>query len=159
MEVIRSKTAKLFEAAGQLGAVLGAVKPEVEISMAQYGMHLGTAFQLIDDVLDYQSSSEKMGKNVGDDLSEGKPTLPLIYAMAKGTKSQAEIIRRAIEEGGLDHLDEILSTIESTGAIKYTEQLAKNEVRKAVDRLAGLAGSAYKGALTSLAEFSVDRIY
>lgn len=159
MEVIRSKTAKLFEAAGQLGAILGNVDRELEGSMANYGMHLGTAFQLIDDVLDYRSSSEEMGKNVGDDLSEGKPTLPLIYAMGKGTASQARTIQKAIEEGGLERLDIILTTIESTGAIKYTEQLAHAEVRKAVTRLAGLAESPFKDALSSLAEFSVDRIY
>ncbi len=159
MDVIRSKTAKLFEAASQLGAILGKVNSELENALTNYGMHLGTAFQLIDDVLDYQSSSEEMGKNVGDDLSEGKPTLPLIYAMAKGTDAQAAIIRKTIEKGGLEHLDEILMTIESTGAIKYTEQLAKEEVKKAVSQLSNLGVSPYKDALSSLAEFSIDRIY
>lgn len=159
MSVIRAKTAKLFEAAGQLGAILGNVEPKLEQSLANYGMHLGTAFQLIDDVLDYRSTSEEMGKNVGDDLSEGKPTLPLIYAMANGSESQSAVIREAIEKGGLQRLSEIVSTIESTGAIKYTEQLAQTEVRKALFQLSRLPTSIYKAALISLAEFSINRIY
>ena len=159
MDVIRSKTAKLFEASSQLGAILGGVNPNLEQSLTSYGMHLGTAYQLIDDVLDYQSTSEEMGKNVGDDLSEGKPTLPLIYAMDRGTETQSAIIRNTIENGGLDHMDQILMTIESTGAITYTEKLAQEEVRKAISALGDLPLSQYKDALISLAEFSIKRIY
>lgn len=158
MNVIHSKTAKLFEAASQLGAILGNVETELEQSLTRYGMHLGTAFQLIDDVLDYRSTSEQMGKNVGDDLSEGKPTLPLIYAMANGSEMQSAVIRTTIESGGLEHLNEIISTIESTGAIKYTEKLAQNEVKKALFQLGELPTSIYKRALVSLAEFSINRL-
>ena len=127
--------------------------------MACYGMHLGTAFQLIDDVLDYSASSEEIGKNIGDDLAEGKPTLPLIYAMAHGTAEQAAVIREAIEEGGRDRIDEVKLAIESTGAIKYTADLAREEAHKAQQALAGFPESAYIEALMTLADFSADRSY
>ncbi|MEA3413076.1 MAG: octaprenyl diphosphate synthase [Pseudomonadota bacterium] len=159
MEVIQSKTAKLFEAASQLGAVLGGFPPEQEDAMANYGMHLGTAFQLIDDVLDYSASSTEMGKNVGDDLAEGKPTLPLIYAMHNGSKTQATLIRKAIEEGGLEKIDAILEAIESTGAIAYTDAIARREADNAMASLGGLPDSEFRDALTALAEFSVQRKY
>jgi len=159
MAVIQSKTAKLFEAASQLGAVLGGMGPHVEASMAAYGMHLGTAFQLIDDVLDYRSSSEEMGKNVGDDLSEGKPTLPLIYAMNKGNDEQAKIIRQAIESGGLEQLGAVLEAIESTGAITYTETLAQQEADNAIVKLVDLPDTQFKQALFALAKISVNRAY
>jgi octaprenyl-diphosphate synthase len=157
MEVIHSKTAKLFEAASQLGAVLAGLPEEVERNMAAYGMHLGTAFQLIDDVLDYSASSEEMGKNVGDDLAEGKPTLPLIYAMQKGNEQQAAIVRKAIEEGGHDLIEPVLEVIEATGAIAYTEAVARNEAKKAMEYLESVADSPYKNALMVLADFSVNR--
>ncbi|VAW58336.1 Octaprenyl diphosphate synthase, partial [hydrothermal vent metagenome] len=115
LDVIHAKTAKLFEAATRLGAVLCNRPASEEQAMASYGMHLGTAFQLIDDVLDYSSSSEEMGKNVGDDLAEGKPTLPLIYAMRNGTQAQSDIVRKAIEEGGLEYLDQVMDAIKQTG--------------------------------------------
>ncbi|MCW8854652.1 MAG: octaprenyl diphosphate synthase [Gammaproteobacteria bacterium] len=159
LDVIHAKTAKLFEAATRLGAVLCKRPESEEQAMAAYGMHLGTAFQLIDDVLDYSSSSSEMGKNVGDDLAEGKPTLPLIYVMRNGTKAQSEIVRKAIEEGGLQYIDEVLAAIHQTGAIEYAEQTAKKEAELAIKHLAHLADSPYKEALTGLAEFSVDRLF
>ena len=159
LDVIHAKTAKLFEAATRLGAVL-CERPEAEEqAMASYGMHLGTAFQLIDDVLDYSSNSDEMGKNVGDDLAEGKPTLPLIYAMRNGTEAQSTIVRKAIEEGGLDYLDEVMDAIQKTGAIEYTEQTAKQEAELAIQQLQHLPASDYRTALEDLARYSVDRSY
>lgn len=159
LDVIHAKTAKLFEAATRLGAVISD-RPEVEEqAMADYGMHLGTAFQLIDDVLDYSSSSKEMGKNVGDDLAEGKPTLPLIYAMRNGSEEQAAIVRKAIEEGGLDYIDQVMEAIEATGAIAYAEQTAKKESELAIRQLVHLPDSPYKEALIGLAKFSVDRSF
>ncbi|MDD3518692.1 MAG: octaprenyl diphosphate synthase [Chromatiales bacterium] len=159
MEVIYSKTAKLFEAASRLGAVLAGRDAAACEAMAAYGMHLGTAFQLIDDVLDYSASSEEMGKNMGDDLAEGKPTLPLIHAMRVGTAEQAGLIREAIEQGGREYTDRVLAAIESTGAIEYTASAARQEADKAVARLGCLPDNAYKEALTALARFSVERNY
>lgn len=157
LDVIQSKTAKLFEAAGQIGALLGRMSPDIERDLAAYGMHLGTAFQLIDDVLDYSACVEDMGKNLGDDLAEGKPTLPLIYAMHKGSPGQAGLIRKAIENGGLKQIDAVLDAIESTGAIAYTDGMARREAEQAIVRLGCLPGSEYKDALRALAEFSVKR--
>jgi len=122
-------------------------------------MHLGTAFQLIDDALDYGSSGENIGKNIGDDLAEGKPTLPLIYAMRKGTPTQVKAIRDAIENGGLDNLDQVLEAIESTHAIAYTAQSAQHEADLAIKALAVLPASPYKEALYGLVDFSVNRSY
>ena len=159
LDVIHAKTAKLFEAATRLGAVL-CERPEAEEqAMASYGMHLGTAFQLVDDVLDYSSSSEEMGKNVGDDLAEGKPTLPLIYAMRNGTEAQSKIVRKAIEEGGLNYLDEVMEAIKQTGAIEYTEETARKEAELAISQLQHLPESEYKDAMISLAKYSVDRTF
>jgi octaprenyl-diphosphate synthase len=159
LEVIHSKTAKLFESAARLGAVLNGRSEIEEQAMADYGMHLGCAFQLIDDVLDYTADSEKLGKNVGDDLAEGKPTLPLIHAMRHSTEEQAAIIRTSIEVGGLDQIDAILQTIESTGAIDYTARCAKTEADKAVAALANVPESEYKTALIALAHFAINRTY
>lgn len=159
LDVIHAKTAKLFEAATRLGAVLCKLSEEEEQAMAAYGMHLGTAFQLIDDVLDYSSSSKEMGKNVGDDLAEGKPTLPLIYAMRNGNAEQSAIVRKAIEEGGLEYINEVLAAIKATGAIAYTEETARKEADLAIAQLGHLAESDYKQALIALARFSVDRSY
>ena len=158
-DVIRYKTAKLFEASAQLGAVLGNQPQAIEQAMARYGMHLGTAFQLIDDALDYGSSGENIGKNIGDDLAEGKPTLPLIYAMRNGTPEQVKAIRQAIENGGRSHIQPVLEAIESTQAIAYTAQAAQREADTAVEALAELPASRYKEALYGLAEFSVSRNY
>ena len=157
LEVIHSKTAKLFEAASELGAVICDRPAEEQQAMAKYGMHLGCAFQLIDDVLDYTSSAEDMGKNLGDDLAEGKPTLPLIYTMRNGTKEQAEMVKKAIETGGLETIDQIHEAIHSSGAIDYTSDCAKNEAKLAIDALEFLPNSQYKEALIFLANFSVNR--
>jgi len=157
LEVIHHKTAKLFEAAGLLGAVISESSAEVEQAMANYAMHLGSAFQLVDDLLDYSESSETIGKNIGDDLAEGKPTLPLIYAMQHGTTEQASIVKEAIEKGQRDKINDIIAIIESTGAIGYTLKAAENEVAQAKQALSSLADSRYKEALTSLADFSISR--
>jgi octaprenyl-diphosphate synthase len=159
MDVIHSKTAKLFEAASQLGAVLSNYPADKEAQLAKYGMHLGTAFQLIDDVMDYQATSEEMGKNVGDDLAEGKPTLPLIVALRRSQGSAAQQIRIAIEEGGLENLDNILDAIQSTGALEYTINIAKNEAELAITQLNCLEESPYKTALESLAWLCIERTH
>jgi octaprenyl-diphosphate synthase len=157
LDVIHSKTAKLFEAATQLAAVLEGLPEETEVKLANYGMHLGTAFQLIDDVLDYSATSDEMGKNVGDDLAEGKPTLPLIHAIREGSEEEAATIRQAIEEGGLEHLDAVLKTIETTGALDYTRIVARKEADLAIEALDILPDSDYKQALITLANYSVER--
>ncbi len=159
LEVIHHKTAKLFEAAGQLGAVINQCSPEVEQAMASYAMHLGSAFQLVDDLLDYSASSETIGKNIGDDLAEGKPTLPLIYAMQHGDEQQTQLIRNAIEQGDREQIDAVISIIQQTGAIDYTSKAAQNETNKAKSALSILADSPYKEALLSLADFAVERRY
>lgn len=159
LEVIHFKTAKLFESAAQLGAVVAEQDDAIEQAMARFGMHLGTAFQLIDDVLDYSANSNDMGKNVGDDLAEGKPTLPLIYAMAHGSKSEAEMIKDAIEQGGLDQIDAITQTIQTTGALEYTQKVAREEADLAIAQLALIPDSDYKDALITLANFSVERSF
>jgi len=157
IDVIHCKTAKLFEAATRLGAVLCDRNEQQEMAMARYGMHLGTAFQLIDDVLDYTSSSDDMGKNVGDDLAEGKPTLPLIYAINKGTPEESRLIRTAIEKGGYDYIDDVQAIIHSTGALDYTASVAGKEADLALNELGHLEDSDFKQALVSLAHLSVDR--
>ncbi len=159
LDVIHAKTAKLFEAATRLGAVLCKHPEEHERAMAAYGMHLGTAFQLIDDVLDYSSSAETMGKNVGDDLAEGKPTLPLIYAMRYGNAEQSALVRHAIEAGGLEQIEAVTAAIRDTGAIAYTEDTARKEAELAMVQLRHLPVSPYKEALIGLARFSVDRSF
>jgi len=157
LEVIRHKTAKLFEAAGRLGAVISERAEAEEQAMAAYGMHLGTAYQLIDDVLDYSASAEELGKNIGDDLAEGKPTLPLLYAMWKGTAEQAALVRRAIEHGGLEDMEAVCGAIESTGAIAYTARLARQAADQARSAVADLPVSPYKDALLALADLAVNR--
>jgi octaprenyl-diphosphate synthase len=159
LDVIHSKTAKLFEASCQLGVVIASRSETEERALAAYGMHLGTAFQLIDDVLDYEATQETLGKEPGDDLAEGKPTLPLIYAMQNGDKSQAALIRNAIEKGGRSNIDAVLEIIHATGAIDYTREVAKCEAAIAVDRLQQLPESAYRNALEQLAGNSVGRDY
>ena len=159
MAVIHCKTAKLFEAAAQLGAVLAGQWHGEEQALADYGIHLGTAFQLIDDVLDYSASSTELGKNVGDDLAEGKPTLPLIHALRHCTFNERQIIREAIKHGGLNQIDIVTRTIESTGALDYTARLAVDEANKAITCLASLEDSPAKDALISLARFAVSRHY
>ena len=158
-EVIYRKTAKLFEAGAQIAALLAGASPSVEAAMAAYGRHLGTAFQLVDDVLDYQSNSEELGKNLGDDLAEGKPTLPLIYALRTGSEDQRVLIRRSIEEGSIEELGRITAAIESTGGLAYTARLARQEAALAIDAINVLPDSAYKQALRELADFAVERTY
>jgi len=159
LEVIHHKTAKLFEAAGLLGAVITNSSTEIENAMSRYAMHLGSAFQLVDDLLDYSESSETIGKNIGDDLAEGKPTLPLIYAMKHGNEQQAQLIRTAIEEGQRDKIDDVITIINETGAITYTSQAAKQEVDNAKAALAIIPDSTYKDALLALADFSIERTF
>jgi octaprenyl-diphosphate synthase len=158
-EVIYRKTAKLFEAGAQIAAILAGAPSAVEQAMADYGRHLGTAFQLVDDVLDYQSNSTELGKNLGDDLAEGKPTLPLIYALRAGTDEQRTLIRAGIEQGSLEHLEQITAAIESTGGLAYTARLARREAALAIEAIAILPDSAYKQALRELADFAVERTY
>ena len=159
LRVIHCKTAKLFEAAAQLGAVLADRPAAEEAAMARYGMHLGTAFQLLDDVLDYRASSAELGKNIGDDLAEGKPTLPLIHAMRHGTPEASRLIRTAIETGGLEQFETVIQAIESTGALDYTTRLAVAQVEQAIASLALLSDSPAKAALADLAQFAADRRY
>jgi len=159
LEVIHHKTAKLFEAAGQLGAVISQSSPEIELAMSNYAMHLGSAFQLVDDLLDYSESSDAIGKNIGDDLAEGKATLPLIYAMRQGNKQQTQIIREAIEHGQREKIDDIITIIEQTGAIDYTSRAAQQEIEQAKMALSIIDDSEYKQALISLADFSSNRTY
>ena len=159
LQVIRFKTAKLFEAATRLGAILGDASAQDEAAMANYGMHLGTAFQLIDDVLDYSGHHDETGKNIGDDLGEGKPTLPLLYAMKYGTPDQSALIRSAIEQGGLDDFTLVLEAIQATGALRYAAEQAQREVDIACAALAPLPDSNYKQTLLELAAFSVTRTH
>nr|WP_091937855.1 polyprenyl synthetase family protein [Propionivibrio dicarboxylicus] len=160
LQVIHFKTAKLFEAAARLGALLGGGSAEVEQALAAYGMHLGTAFQLVDDVLDYSGAEAETGKHLGDDLAEGKPTLPLIYVMQNGSAEQADCVRHAIESGGRDDFQAVLAAIRATGALDYTLRQAAVEAelaRKSIDLL--LPASQYKDSLLELSAFAVARSY
>lgn len=158
LQVIYSKTARLFEAATQIGAILSNASPEIETALQNYGKYLGTAFQLIDDVMDYTSDGSEMGKNVGDDLAEGKPTLPLLYAMQHGTPEQKEMIREAIEKAnGMEQLDAILAAMKQTGSLEYTTNKALKEADKALNELSILPESEYKQALIALAHMAVNR--
>ncbi|MEK6592165.1 MAG: octaprenyl diphosphate synthase [Pseudomonadota bacterium] len=159
LRVIRYKTAKLFEAAARLGAILGGGSRDGEQAIANYGMHLGTAFQLIDDVLDYSADHAVIGKNLGDDLAEGKPTLPLIYAIQNGTPEQAVLVRNAIEHGGLDELAAVLEAIRATGALEYAREQARAESRVACEALDCLQNSKHRDYLLQLADFAVTRGY
>lgn len=160
MQVIYSKTARLFEAASQCSAIVSGADQATVIAMRDYGRYLGTAFQLVDDILDYSANAEQLGKNIGDDLAEGKPTLPLLHAMRSGNLQQAALIREAIEQGGKrEALDEILAIMAEHKSLDYTMERAKQEAQKAVDALAILPESEYKQALISLAYLSVDRSY
>ena len=157
LQVIRSKTAKLFEAAAQLGALLaGASEADIEAA-AEYGRSIGTAFQLIDDVLDYSGNSTDIGKNVGDDLREGKPTLPLIWLLQNGTIEQRKLVRTCIETGDEQHFDEILTAITTSGALAYTKSKAEKAARSAADSISSLRPSIFKDSLLQLSAFAVDR--
>ncbi len=155
--VIRRKTAKLFEASARLGAVLGGAPAKQEAALADYGMHLGTAFQLVDDVLDYSGDAATIGKSLGDDLAEGKPTLPLIRAMHAGTSAQADAVRRAIIDGGRDDFPAVIDAVRATGALEYAREAAARESRVAQDALEALPDSAARQCLLELASFSVTR--
>lgn len=158
MRVIYCKTAKLFEAATRLAGVLAGCDSEMETALANYGKYLGTAFQLTDDLLDYTADAEELGKNIGDDLAEGKPTLPLIYAIAHGTEPQRQMIRQAIEQGdGTEHIEAIIDALNTCGALEYTQQRAYEESDKAIEALSVLPESDYKQALISLAKIAVAR--
>ncbi|MCR8916508.1 octaprenyl diphosphate synthase [Marinobacter panjinensis] len=158
MEVIHNKTAMLFEAASHTGALLAGANEEQELAMSAYGKHLGLAFQLVDDVLDYSGDAETMGKNVGDDLAEGKTTLPLIYAMAEGTDDEKQLIRQAIRKGGLDDLPRILEIVNHSGALEYTMAKAREQAALAAACLNTLPGSDHKEALLLLTEIAVARV-
>jgi octaprenyl-diphosphate synthase len=157
LRVIRFKTAKLFEASARIGAVLAEAGTAVEESCAAYGRSLGTAFQLIDDLLDYEGATEQLGKNVGDDLREGKPTLPLLLAMERGTADERNLIRHAIEHGEVARLPEIVEIVRHTGAIAATRDAARSEADKAVHALSVLGPSAFREALLELCLRSVER--
>jgi len=157
MRVIQCKTAKLFEAAMRLGAILGKASAAEEAAAAKYGMHLGTAFQLIDDVLDYSADEAQTGKHLGDDLAEGKPTLPLIHAMQHGTAQQAAVVRAAIEEGDVARLPEVQAIIQATGALEFTRQRALQEAEAGCAAISALADTQFKRALLELARFAATR--
>lgn len=155
-KVIYRKTARLFEAGAQIAAVL-ANRPADEAALIAYGQNLGVAFQLVDDALDFNASADELGKNLGDDLAEGKATLPLIYAMQKGSDTERAMIRQAIVDGGLDHMDDIQAVIASTGALRYTAMRAQEAADQATSALSGIPDSEYKQALIAIADFAVQR--
>ncbi|CAH1745530.1 all-trans-octaprenyl-diphosphate synthase [Thauera humireducens] len=157
LRVIRYKTAKLFEAASRLGGILGGADEALEARLAAFGMHLGTAFQLIDDVLDYSAEEADTGKHLGDDLAEGKPTLPLIHVMQHGTPEQAALVRGAIENGGRDDFAAVLAAIQATGALDEARRYAQAEVKLAIDAISILPPSIFKDALLQLSDFAVAR--
>jgi octaprenyl-diphosphate synthase len=157
MEVIYRKTAKLFEAGARIGAILSAQDEAMEQALVSYGRHLGQAFQLVDDALDYDATPEEFGKNIGDDLAEGKPTLPLIYAMAHGSAAERHMIREAIETGGTRNLTSIQLAIETSGGLRYTAERARHEVEIAIAALAPLPQSKFRDGLLGLAQFAIQR--
>ncbi|MGH8282643.1 MAG: polyprenyl synthetase family protein [Gammaproteobacteria bacterium] len=159
LEVIHRKTATLFQAGARLGAVITHRPAAEQEALAAYGLHLGNAFQLVDDTLDYSATTAELGKNLGDDLAEGKPTLPLIQAMQKGTPVERQLIREAIEKGGREHIESILSIIRNTGALDYTFACAQRERQRALTALDVLPDSVYRTALGELVDFSVERRY
>lgn len=157
MEVIRSKTAMLFEASSHTAALLAGASAEQTEALRRYGDALGVAFQLVDDVLDYSGDASAMGKNVGDDLAEGKPTLPLIYTMREGTAEQARLVRQAIQKGGLEDITPIREAVETSGALAYTQRMAREQSDLAVEMLQTLPRSVYRDSLEQLARFAIDR--
>jgi octaprenyl-diphosphate synthase len=157
MEVIYRKTARLFEAGAQIAAIVAHAPADVEMALGRYGKHLGIAFQLVDDALDYRGDAEELGKNVGDDLAEGKPTLPLIHALRHGGAQAAAMIRSAIEQGGTEEQGPIRAVVESTGGLDYTARLAENEAQRAIDVLGEIPESPFRDALAALARFAVTR--
>ncbi|MEQ1804689.1 MAG: polyprenyl synthetase family protein [Burkholderiaceae bacterium] len=159
LRVIRFKTAKLFEASARIGAVLANADPTVEESCASFGRSLGTAFQLVDDLLDYEGATSELGKNVGDDLREGKPTLPLLIAMERGTAAERALIRAAIQNGEVDRLPDVVDIVRHTGAVAATRAAARDEADKASRNLNGLPPSVYRDALVDSCARSVERSF
>ena len=159
LKVVYYKTAKLFESAAELGAIIGGAHDNDIKALAQFGKHMGIAFQLIDDVLDLSGNPEEIGKNLGDDLAEGKPTLPLLYAMKKGSDDQKNIIRAAIENGGLTELESVLKAVKDTKALEYVKQLAKEEIEKGEKLIQHITSSVYKNTLLTLTQFVTSRDY
>jgi octaprenyl-diphosphate synthase len=157
MEVIYRKTAKLFEAGTRIGAILARQPEPIEQALIGYGRHLGLAFQLVDDALDYDASPDEFGKNIGDDLAEGKPTLPLIFAMANGSAAERHMIREAIQTGGTQNLTSIQLAIETSGGLRYTAERARAEAETAIAALAPLPNSRFRDGLTALARFAIER--
>jgi octaprenyl-diphosphate synthase len=157
LRVIRYKTAKLFEAAARVGGILAGVDRDTEDRLGTFGTHLGTAFQLVDDVLDYSADEAETGKHLGDDLAEGKPTLPLIHVMRHGSREQAAIVRHAIENGGRDDFAAVLGAIRATGALEVTRRHARSEADKAIEAVSSLPPSIFRDALLKLCEFAVER--
>ncbi len=157
LKVIHYKTAKLFEAATRLGALTAGASAQDQQALADYGMHLGTAFQLIDDVLDLSGDPDEIGKNLGDDLAEGKPTLPLLYVIQHGNSVQRELVRNAIEQGGLEQLTAVLQAVQETGALAHARAVAQKEAEQACACIQHLPASAYRDAMLQLAEFAVSR--
>ncbi len=159
LKVVYYKTAKLFESAAELGAIIGGADDNDIKVLAQFGKHMGIAFQLIDDVLDLSGNPEEIGKNLGDDLAEGKPTLPLLYAMKKGSDEQKNILRAAIENGGLTELESVLNAVKETKALEYVRELAKEEIEKGEKLIQHITSSVYKDALLALTQFVTTRDY
>ena len=157
IETIHRKTAKLFESAALLGGTISDQDANICDSLGKYGMYLGTAFQMIDDILDYDAQSEDIGKDIGDDLAEGKPTLPLIYALENGNAEQKRIVSNAIENGDRGKINQILEIVRTTGALDYTYKLAKEQAQYALSSISNLPNNQYKTALSNLAEFSIIR--
>lgn len=157
LRVVRYKTAKLFEAAARVGAILGAAGPEVENGLAVYGMHLGTAFQIVDDILDYSGSEGEIGKHLGDDLAEGKPTLPLIHVIQHGSAEQSRLVRTALEQGGREAFAQIITAVQETGALQAAQAAAAAEAALAQSALSELPDSQYREALLQLSDFAVAR--
>lgn len=157
LRVIRYKTAKLFEASARLGAILGSQAAGVEDALARFGMHLGTAFQIVDDVLDYSGNADEIGKSLGDDLAEGKPTLPLIHVMKTGSESQALLVRNALEQGGRESFPEIIAAVQATNALDAAMAVARAEAELASQALDAIPGGQYKDALVQLSSFAIAR--
>ncbi len=159
IEVISRKTAMLFQAASHAGSVLAQADNHAERALRDYGLHLGISFQLVDDMLDYEGTTQDLGKNVGDDLAEGKVTLPLIVAMKNGNDEQLSFVRHAILSGGVENLDSVIETVQTTGGLKYTNEYADSERKKALLCLDEIEQSIYKDSMSSLINFVVDRSY
>ncbi|WP_045860684.1 polyprenyl synthetase family protein [Teredinibacter purpureus] len=157
LTVIHKKTAALFEAACEIGAVIAGANAQQRAQARQIGYHLGVAFQLIDDALDYEGNAEELGKNVGDDLAEGKPTLPLIHAIANGTSEEAELVKQSIRDGDINKLQQIITIVQQRGGLEYTKECARNHAEKAQALIANLSATPYQSALADLTRFSVER--